>query len=311
MKSSAKNIQIASYDDLFKTDAERLADTQERIQMLALDKLVPFPNHPFKVLDDEKMQDTVESIKEYGVLVPIIARPKDDGIFEIVSGHRRHHASMLAGKTEIPTIVREMDDDAAILVMVDSNLQRENILPSEKAFAYKMKLDAMKRQTGRKPKENDSQVGNHFEIKKSSDLLAEQTGDSKNQIFRYIRLTNLEPHLMEMVDNKTIAFNSAVEVSYLPETEQAKLYEVLEKNECSPSLSQSQRLKKYSQEGRLDENVIDAIMSEEKPLESKLVLKGDKINRFFSPSTTPVEKERIIMKLLEDWHKKQQRGQER
>ena len=308
MKSSAKNIQIASYDDLFKTDAERLADTQERIQMLALDKLVPFPKHPFKVLDDEKMQDTVESIKEYGVLVPIIARPKDDGIFEIVSGHRRHHASMLAGKTEIPTIVREMDDDAAILVMVDSNLQRENILPSEKAFAYKMKLDAIKRQGAR----SDLTSGQFVQKSKFSvEVVADQVGESYKQIQRYIRLTNLDPQLLDMVDNKTMAFNSAVEVSYLPETEQAKLYGVLERNECSPSLSQSQRLKKYSQEGRLDENVIDAIMSEEKPLESKLVLKGDKINRFFSPSTTPVEKERIIMKLLEDWHKKQQRGQER
>ena len=308
MKSSAKNIQIASYDDLFKTDAERLADTQERIQMLALDKLVPFPNHPFKVLDDEKMQDTVESIKEYGVLVPIIARPKDDGIFEIVSGHRRHHASMLAGKTEIPSIVREMDDDAAILVMVDSNLQRENILPSEKAFAYKMKLDAIKRQGAR----SDLTSGQFVQKSKFSvEVVADQVGESYKQIQRYIRLTNLDPQLLDMVDNKTMAFNYAVEVSYLPETEQAKLYGVLERNECSPSLSQSQRLKKYSQEGRLDENVIDAIMSEEKPLESKLVLKGDKINRFFSPSTTPVEKERIIMKLLEDWHKKQQRGQER
>ena len=308
MKSSAKNIQIASYDDLFKTDAERLVDTQERIQMLALDKLVPFPNHPFKVLDDEKMQDTVESIKEYGVLVPIIARPKDDGIFEIVSGHRRHHASMLASKTEIPTIVREMDDDAAILVMVDSNLQRESILPSEKAFAYKMKLDAIKRQGAR----SDLTSGQFVQKSKFSvEVVADQVGESYKQIQRYIRLTNLDPQLLDMVDNKTMAFNSAVEVSYLPETEQAKLYGVLERNECSPSLSQSQRLKKYSQEGRLDENVIDAIMSEEKPLESKLVLKGDKINRFFSPSTTPVEKERIIMKLLEDWHKKQQRGQER
>lgn len=308
MKSSAKNIQIASYDDLFKTDAERLADTQERIQMLALDKLVPFPNHPFKVLDDEKMQDTVESIKEYGVLVPIIARPKEDGVFEIVSGHRRHHASMLAGKAEIPTIVREMDDDAAILVMVDSNLQRENILPSEKAFAYKMKLDAIKRQGAR----SDLTSGQFVQKSKYSvEVVADQVGESYKQIQRYIRLTNLDSQLLDMVDNKTMAFNSAVEVSYLPETEQAKLQEVLERNECSPSLSQAQRLKKYSQEGRLDENVIDAIMSEEKPLESKLVLKGDKINRFFSPSTTPVEKERIIMKLLEDWHKKQQRGQER
>lgn len=220
MKSAAKNIQLASYDDLFKTDEERLSDTQERVQSLPLDRLMPFPNHPFKVLDDEKMQETVESIKERGVLVPILVRPTNDGNFEIVSGHRRHHASLLAGKTEIPAIVREMDDDTAILLMVDSNLQREELLPSEKAFAYKMKLDAMKRQTGRKPKENDSRIGNHFDTRKSSDVLAEQTGDSKNQIFRYIRLTHLVPDLLDRVDNKTMAFNAAVEVSYLTESEQ-------------------------------------------------------------------------------------------
>ena len=197
MKSAAKNIQLASYDDLFKTDEERQADAQERIQNLPLDKLEPFPNHPFKVIDDDKMLETVESIKERGVLVPILVRPKNDGNFEIVSGHRRHHASQLAGLTEIPAIVREMDDDTAILLMVDSNLQREELLPSEKAFAYKMKLDAMKRQTGRKPKENDSRIGNHFDTRKSSDVLAEQTGDSKNQIFRYIRLTYLVPDLLD------------------------------------------------------------------------------------------------------------------
>ena len=196
MKSSAKHIQISSYDDLFKTDEERKIDLQEKIQDIDLDKLVPFPNHPFKVIDDEKMQETVDSINEYGVLVPIIVRPTNDGKFEIISGHRRHHASLLAGKATIPAIVRDMDDDAAILVMVDSNLQREYILPSEKAFAYKMKLEAMKRQAGR-PKENCSQVGNDFG-KKSSEVLAEQVGQSKNQIFRYIRLTELIPELIDM-----------------------------------------------------------------------------------------------------------------
>ena len=310
MKSSAKNIQIASYDDLFKTDAERLADTQERIQELPLDKLVPFPNHPFKVTDDEKMQETVDSIKEYGVLVPVLVRPKNDGNFEIVSGHRRHHACILAGKTEIPAIVREMDDDAAILVMVDSNLQRETVLPSEKAFAYKMKLEAMKRQ-GARTDLTSSQVGMKLVGKQSLDMIGEQTGDSRNTIHRYIRLTNLEPELLDMVDNKQMAFNSAVEVSYLTENEQSQLKNVLEMNECSPSLSQASRLKKYSQEGKLDANVMDAIMSEEKATESKLVLSGDTIKKYFPKSYTPVEMQKTIIRLLEDWHKKQQRQQER
>lgn len=311
MKSAAKNIQLASYDDLFKTDEERLSDTQERVQSLPLDRLTPFPNHPFKVLDDEKMQETVESIKERGVLVPILVRPTNDGNFEIVSGHRRHHASLLAGKTEIPAIVREMDDDTAILLMVDSNLQREELLPSEKAFAYKMKLDAMKRQTGRKPRENDSQLGNHFDTRKSSDILAEQTGDSKNQIFRYIRLTNLIPDLLNRVDNKTIAFNAAVEVSYLTEPEQKMLCDAIEREECTPNLKQARRLKQFSQDGKLDENVIDAIMTEEKPIEDKLVLKGDVLAKYFPKTYTPSQKQKVIVKLLEDWHKRQLRQQER
>ena len=311
MKSAAKNIQLASYDDLFKTDEERQADAQERVQNLPLDKLEPFPNHPFKVIDDDKMLETVESIKERGVLVPILVRPQNDGNFEIVSGHRRHHASQLAGLTEIPAIVREMDDDTAILLMVDSNLQREELLPSEKAFAYKMKLDAMKRQTGRKPKENDSQIGNHFDTRKSSDVLAEQTGDSKNQIFRYIRLTYLVPDLLNRVDNKTMAFNAAVEVSYLTEPEQFMLCDTIEREECTPNLSQAKRLKQYSQDGKLDENVMDAIMTEEKPIEDKLVLKGDVLAKYFPKTYTPSQKQKIIVKLLEDWHKRQLRQQER
>lgn len=311
MKSAAKNIQLASYDDLFKTDEERQADAQERVQSLPLDRLMPFPNHPFKVLDDEKMQETVESIKERGVLVPILVRPTNDGNFEIVSGHRRHHASLLAGKTEIPAIVREMDDDTAILLMVDSNLQREELLPSEKAFAYKMKLDAMKRQTGRRPRENDSQLGNYFDTRKSSDILAEQTGDSKNQIFRYIRLTNLVPDLLNRVDNKTIAFNAAVEVSYLTEPEQKMLCDAIEREECTPNLKQARRLKQFSQDGKLDENVIDAIMTEEKPIEDKLVLKGDVLAKYFPKTYTPSQKQKVIVKLLEDWHKRQLRQQER
>jgi len=309
MKSAAKNIQLASYDDLFKTDEERLSDTQERVQSLPLDRLLPFPNHPFKVLDDEKMQETVESIKERGVLVPILVRPTNDGNFEIVSGHRRHHASLLAGKTEIPAIVREMDDDTAILLMVDSNLQREELLPSEKAFAYKMKLDAMKRQ-GQRTDLTSSQVGMKSS-KQSLDLIGEQTGDSRNTIHRYIRLASLVPDLLNRVDNKTIAFNAAVEVSYLTEPEQKMLCDAIEREECTPNLKQARRLKQFSQDGKLDENVIDAIMTEEKPIEDKLVLKGDVLAKYFPKTYTPSQKQKVIMKLLEDWHKRQLRQQER
>ena len=254
MKSSARKIQLTSYDDLFKNDEERLADTQERIQMLSPEKMQPFPNHPFKVIDDDKMTDMVESIKEYGVLVPIIVRPVENGNYEIVSGHRRHHAAVLAGQEEIPAIVREMDEDAAVLVMVDSNLQRENILPSEKAFAYRMKLEAMKRQAGR-PKENATQIGQDFmRGKYSVEILSEQVNESRNQIQRYIRLTYLIPDILEMVDNKNIAFNAAVEISYLSEKEQKLIHDNMDVNECSPSLSQAKRLKKYSQEGKLTED---------------------------------------------------------
>ena len=306
MKSAAKNIQLASYDDLFKTDEERLSDTQERVQSLPLDRLTPFPDHPFKVLDDEKMLETVESIKERGVLVPILVRPTNDGNFEIVSGHRRHHASLLAGKTEIPAIVREMDDDTAILLMVDSNLQREELLPSEKAFAYKMKLDAMKRQ-GQRTDLTSAQIG----PKLSTEIIGEAGGDSRNQVKRYIRLTNLIPSLLERVDSKTIAFNAAVEVSYLTEPEQKMLCDAIEREECTPNLKQARRLKQFSQDGKLDENVIDAIMTEEKPIEDKLVLKGDVLAKYFPKTYTPSQKQKIIVKLLEDWHKRQLRQQER
>ena len=310
MKSAAKNIQLASYDDLFKTDEERQADAQERVQSLPLDRLMPFPNHPFKVLDDEKMQETVESIKERGVLVPILVRPTNDGNFEIVSGHRRHHASQLAGLTEIPAIVREMDDDTAILLMVDSNLQREELLPSEKAFAYKMKLDAMKRQ-GQRTDLTSAQIGRKLNGKESRELLADQTGESRNQISRYIRLTNLVPDLLNRVDNKTIAFNAAVEVSYLTGPEQKMLCDAIEREECTPNLKQARRLKQFSQDGKLGENVIDAIMTEEKPIEDKLVLKGDVLAKYFPKTYTPSQKQKVIVKLLEDWHKRQLRQQER
>ena len=289
MKSAAKNIQLASYDDLFKTDEERQADAQERVQSLPLDRLMPFPNHPFKVLDDEKMQETVESIKERGVLVPILVRPTNDGNFEIV---------------------REMDDDTAILLMVDSNLQREELLPSEKAFAYKMKLDAMKRQ-GQRTDLTCARIAHKSDGIKSRDILAEQIGESKDQIRRYIRLTSLVPDLLNRVDNKTIAFNAAVEVSYLTEPEQKMLCDAIEREECTPNLKQARRLKQFSQDGKLGENVIDAIMTEEKPIEDKLVLKGDVLAKYFPKTYTPSQKQKVIVKLLEDWHKRQLRQQER
>ena len=307
MKSSARKIQLTSYDDLFKNDEERLADTQERIQMLSPKKMQPFPNHPFKVIDDDKMTDMVESIKEYGVLVPIIVRTVENGNYEIVSGHRRHHAAVLAGQEEIPAIVREMDEDAAALVMVDSNLQRENILPSEKAFAYKMKLEAMNRQ-GQRTDLTLSQVGTRL---RSDEIISNQTGESRNQIQRYIRLTYLIPDILEMVDNKNIAFNAAVEISYLSEKEQKLLHDNMDVNECSPSLSQAKRLKKYSQEGKLTEDVIDAIMTEEKETDAKLVLKGDTIKKYFPKEYTPMQMQQVITKLLENWYRKRTQDKER
>ena len=307
MKSSARKIQLTSYDDLFKNDEERLADTQERIQMLSPKKMQPFPNHPFKVIDDDKMTDMVESIKEYGVLVPIIVRTVENGNYEIVSGHRRHHAAVMAGQEEIPAIVREMDDDAAVLVMVDSNLQRENILPSEKAFAYKMKLEAMNRQ-GQRTDLTLSQVGTRL---RSDEIISNQTGESRNQIQRYIRLTYLIPDILEMVDNKNIAFNAAVEISYLSEKEQKLLHDNMDVNECSPSLSQAKRLKKYSQEGKLTEDVIDAIMTEEKETDAKLVLKGDTIKKYFPKEYTPMQMQQVITKLLENWYRKRTQDKER
>ena len=311
MKSSARKIQLTSYDDLFKNDEERLADTQDRIQMLSPEKMQPFPNHPFKVVDDEKMTDMVESIKEYGVLVPIIVRPMENGNYKIVTGHRRHHAAILAGQEEIPAIVREVDEDAAVLVMVDSNLQRENILPSEKAFAYKMKLEAVERTLGRPNKNNVGQVVPNSFGKRTTEIIGEQTGESYKQIQRYIRLTHLIPDILEMVDNKNIAFNAAVEISYLSEKEQELLRENMEVNECSPSLSQAKRLKKYSQEGKLTEDVIDAIMTEEKETDTKLVLKGDTIKKYFPKEYTPMQMQQVITKLLENWYRKRTQEKER
>ncbi len=312
MKSSAKNISLSSYDDIFKTDESAAETGREKVMEIALTELHPFKNHPFKVLDDDRMADTAESIKEYGVLVPAIARPREDGGYELVAGHRRKRGCELAGLETMPVIVRNLDDDAATIIMVDSNIQRENILPSERAFAYKLKLDAMKRQVGRPSKENGSQVGNHLSGRKSSDIMAEQMGESKNQIFRYIRLTELIPELLDMVDAKKIAINPAVELSYLKPDEQTMLLEAMDSEQATPSLSQAQRLKKFSQEGKLSLDVMTAIMSEEKKGElDKVTLTGDKLKKYFPKSYTPQQMEQTILKLLEQWQKKRQREQER
>ena len=312
MKSSAKNIKLASVDDLFSTEESRADETREKIIEIPLAELHPFKDHPFKVIDNEAMFDTTESVKQYGVLVPAIARPRDEGGYELVAGHRRKRACELAELETMPVIVRSLDDDAAIIIMVDSNLQRENILPSERAFAYKMKLEAMKRQAGRPSKENGSQVGNNLLGKKSSDILAEQIGESKNQIYRYIRLTHLIPELLSMVDEKKIAFNPAVELSFLKNEEQADLLEAMDMEQATPSLSQAQRLKKFSNEGKLSLEVMSAIMSEEKKGDlDKVTLTGDKLKRYFPKSYTPKQMEETIIKLLEGWHKKRTRDQER
>ena len=312
MKSSAKKISLTSVDDLFSTEESRVDEQREKIVEIPLSELHPFKDHPFKVIDNDAMFDTAESIKQYGVLVPAIARPREDGGYELVSGHRRKRACELASLETMPVIIRNLDDDAATIIMVDSNLQRENILPSERAFAYKLKLSAMKRQAGRPAKENGSQVGNNLSGKKSSELLAEQTGESKNQIFRYIRLTELIPELLSMVDEKKIAFNPAVELSYLKSDEQLLLIDAMDTEQATPSLSQAQRLKKFSAEGNCTLEAMCAIMSEEKKGEpDKVTLTGDKIKKYFPKNYTPQQMEATIIKLLEGWHKKRTQDQER
>ncbi|MBQ2955270.1 MAG: ParB/RepB/Spo0J family partition protein [Clostridia bacterium] len=309
MKSSGRNIKLTSYDDLFSTEESRADAQREKVMEIPLSELHPFRNHPFKVLDDEKMQDTADSIHEYGVMVPAIARPREEGGYELIAGHRRKRGCELAGLETMPVIVRNLDDDAATLVMVDSNIQRENILPSERAFAYRMKLEAMKRQAGRPSRENMSQVGTQ---KRSDQMMAEQLGESRNQIQRFIRLTNLIPPLLDMVDTKQIAFNPAVELSYLKQNEQTLLLDAMDSEQATPSLSQAQRLKKFSQDGRLDLNVMRAIMSEEKKADvDRVTLPCDKLSRYFPKSWTPRQMEEQIMKLLEGWHRKQQKSQER
>ena len=311
MKSSAKNVKLASVDDLFSTEESRADEQREKVVEIPLTELHPFKNHPFKVKDDEAMMDTAESIRQYGVLVPAIARPDPNGGYELVAGHRRHHASEIAGKETMPVIVRDLDDDAATIIMVDSNLQREELLPSERAFAYKMKLEAMKRQAGRPSKENCSQVGNDFG-KKSSEILAEQVGQSKNQIFRFIRLTELIPPLLDMVDEKKIALSPAYELSFLKPEEQAQLVETMDYEQATPSLSQAQRLKKFSQEGKLTEEVMLAIMSEEKKGElDRVTLTSETLRKYFPKRYTPQRMQETIIKLLEQWQCKRQQQQER
>ena len=311
MPKGSLNVSLKGADDIFSTEESRQEQQREQVQQIPIGELFPFKNHPFKVLDDESMQRTVESVEQYGVLSPLIARPRPEGGYEIISGHRRQHAAQLAGLDALPVIVRQMDDDAAVLLMVDSNLQRETILPSERAFAYKMKLKAMKHQAGRPTQDNYSQVGNNFGAL-SSEEMAEELGTSKNQIFRYIRLTNLVPELLDMVDEKKIAFNPAVELSYLDESQQRDFLEAMNDTQNAPSLSQAQRLKKLAQEGHFSYDVAFAVMGEEKKDElDKVVIKNDTLRKYFPRSYTPKQMEDTIIKLLEQWQRKLQRQNER
>ena len=311
MPKGSLNVSLKGADDIFSTEESRQEQQREQVQQIPIGELFPFKNHPFKVLDDESMQRTVESVEQYGVLSPLIARPRPEGRYEIISGHRRQHAAQLAGLDTLPVIVRNMDDDAAVLLMVDSNLQRETILPSERAFAYKMKLEAMEHQAGRPTQDNYSQVGNNFGTL-SSEEMAEELGTSKNQIFRYIRLTNLVPELLDMVDEKKIAFNPAVELSYLDESQQRDFLEAMNDTQNAPSLSQAQRLKKLAQEGHFSYDVAFAVMGEEKKDElDKVVIKNDTLRKYFPRSYTTKQMEDTIIKLLDQWQRKQQRQNER
>ena len=308
MKSSARNIELKSVDDLFATEESRVDAQREKVQEIPLGELHPFRNHPFKVKDDAAMQDTVDSVREYGVLVPAIARPDPDGGYELIAGHRRHHASELAGKETMPVIVRDLDDDAATIIMVDSNLQREELLPSERAFAYKMKLEAIRHQ-GKRQELTSSQVGMKLQ---ALDIVGQQAGDSRNQVHRFIRLTELIPELLDMVDERKIAFNPAVELSYLKKEEQTLLLEAMDSEQATPSLSQAQRLKKFSQQKMLSFDVMRAVMSEEKKTDlDRVTLKNETLRKYFPKSYTPKQMEDTIIKLLEGWYKKRQLLQER
>lgn len=302
MARKGANISLTSYDDLFTTDQGKADEDKEKVDSLLIDDLHPFKHHPFKVLDNEEMDSMVDSIKQFGVLNPLIVRPDENGSYEIVSGHRRAHAAELAGLTTIPAIVRQLDDDAAIILMVDSNLARENILPSEKAWSYKLKLEAMKHQGERKDLTSD-QVG---QKSWAVNQLADDIGESKTQVQRFIRLTNLIPELLEMVDAKQISFNPAVELSYLKPFEQTQFMSAMEYAGCPPTLSQAQRMKKFSQEGRCSLDTMCAIMSEEKKPEiDKITIKHDTLRKYFPKSYTPKQMEDTIIKLLDQWQQKQ------
>ena len=307
MPKGSLNVSLKGADDIFSTEESRQEQQREQVQQIPIGELFPFKNHPFKVLDDESMQRTVESVEQYGVLSPLIARPCPEGGYEIISGHRRQHAAQLAGLDALPVIVRQMDDDAAVLLMVDSNLQRENILPSERAFAYKMKLEALKNQ-GARSDLTSVQVA----PKLSTEKIGEEVGMSKDNVKRYIRLTNLVPELLDMVDEKKIAFNPAVELSYLDEAQQRDFLEAMNDTQNAPSFSQAQRLKKLAQEGHFSYDVAFAVMGEEKKDElDKVVIKNDTLRKYFPRSYTPKQMEDTIIKLLEQWQRKQQRQNER
>ena len=308
MPKGSLNVSLKGADDIFSTEESRQEQQREQVQQIPIGELFPFKNHPFKVLDDESMQRTVESVEQYGVLSPLIARPRPEGGYEIISGHRRQHAAQLAGLDALPVIVRNMDDDAAVLLMVDSNLQRENILPSERAFAYKMKLEALKNQ-GARSDLTSAQLGRKLE---TADIVGQESGDSRNQVRRFIRLTNLVPELLDMVDEKKIAFNPAVELSYLDTNQQREFLEAMNDTQNAPSLSQAQRLKKLAQEGHFSYDVAFAVMGEEKKDElDKVVIKNDTLRKYFPRSYTPKQMEDTIIKLLEQWQRKLQRQNER
>ena len=311
MPKNDLNVALKGFDDIFSTEESRQEEKHEQIRQIPIGELFPFKNHPFKVLDDESMQRTVESVEQYGVLSPLIARPRPEGGYEIISGHRRQHAAQLAGLDALPVIVRQMDDDAAVLLMVDSNLQRENILPSERAFAYKMKLEAIKNQ-GARSDLTCGQFGHKLNGAKARDIVADESGDNARNVQRFIRLTNLIPELLDMVDEKKIAFNPAVELSYLDESQQRDFLEAMNDTQNAPSLSQAQRLKKLAQEGHFSYDVAFAVMGEEKKDElDKVVIKNDTLRKYFPRSYTPKQMEDTIIKLLEQWQRKQQRQNER
>ena len=310
MPIDSGNLALKGLDDLFSTEENRREEQQEQVRQIPIDDLHPFTNHPFKVLDDEAMTRTVESIAQYGVLAPLIARPRPDGNgYEIISGHRRQYAAKLAGLDTLPVIVRQMSDDAAVILMVDSNLQREHILPSERALAYKMKLDAMRRTSGRPSKENVSQIGTQ---KRSDQIMAEELGESRNQIQRFIRLTNLVPELLDMVDEKKISFNPAVELSYLDESQQRDFLEAMNDTQNAPSLSQAQQLKKMAQQGEFSyEKAFDVMGQEKKSEKDTVTIKNETLRKYFPRSYTPKQMEEKIIQLLDAWQKKQQRRNER